>query len=157
MRRQVALEGLHRALGLPLLQEGERRVQEDDADDRRRQHGRARNKGQQGGDPEEERERMRQLAGHLAGPPPAGWTSELVRALGEEPPLGLAAREAAGGRSEMPQQQVGRLVQLEGGLSGAERRTAVRLLSHRAQIVSTRPIPSIGSTADHGCVQLPNP
>ena len=111
LRREVERERLDRALGLPLLQERERRVEQDHADDRGRQHGRPGHEREQGGDPEEEREGMGQLAEQLAGPAAAAGARELVRALGQQPPLGLAAGEALRSRPQVPQEEADRLVQ----------------------------------------------
>lgn len=58
---QVLRESLHRLLGLPLLDERERRVDENHGDDRPSEHGNAGDERQRGGRPEQQSQGVDQL------------------------------------------------------------------------------------------------
>ena len=66
--RQVAAQRLDRALGLPLLREREDSVEHDHGDDRAAEHRRARDEGERRRDPEQQRERVRELLRQLPRP-----------------------------------------------------------------------------------------
>ena len=64
--REVAAQRLDRPLGLPLLREGEDGVEHDHGEDRAAEHRRAADEGERGGEPEQERERVRELLARAA-------------------------------------------------------------------------------------------
>ncbi len=118
VRGQVVLEGLDRCLRLPLLHEGEQRVQEDDRDDRRGKDRDAARHREQRGDGQQQRERVGELACELARPAPRAPTDELVAPVLEETAFGLALREPLGAAVEIPQQHFPRLARIDRGRDG---------------------------------------
>jgi hypothetical protein len=102
--RQVLLQSLHRPLGLLLLDEREHRVEHDHGDDRDSDRRRDRDERERRRNPQEKGKRMRELSSELPRPLPADASAQLVRAVDDEPPLRLAAREPAFRSLEMTKQ-----------------------------------------------------
>jgi hypothetical protein len=102
--RQELAKRLGGALGLDLLREGEYRVQHDHRDDRHRERRNAAYEGEHRGGPQQQRERVGELARELA--PAAGTLAPryLVRAVLDEPPRRLAALQAAEARAQVTQE-----------------------------------------------------
>ena len=105
LRGQVPTQRLDGAFRLSLLDEGEAGVQDDDREDRDRQRRSPRDERQSGRDPEEERQRMRQLDGQLPRPAASSSPLELVRAVRDQAPLRLAARQSVGARAQVAQEK----------------------------------------------------
>ena len=142
-RREVALQGFHGALGVTLLHERERRVEHDDDEDRDTERWHPRDEGKRGRDPEEERERMRDLPCELLRPADARSTRELVRAVLDKAAGGLAAGEPAGTGLQVPEEELHGLAgRIAGGSRGDD-----DLLRH-ARIVIPRRRQDIGVVAD---------
>ena len=142
-RREVALERFHGALGLTLLHERERRVEHDDDEDRDAEWRHPRDERKCSRDPEEERERMRDLPCELLRPPRARSALELVRAVLDKTARRLAAGEPAGTRLQVPEEELHGLAgRIAGGSRGDD-----DLLRH-ARIVIPRRRQDIGVVAD---------
>jgi hypothetical protein len=107
---QVALQSLDRPLGLQLLNEGEGRVQRDHD---HHGHGHRRDAGERrkrGGAPEQEGQRVGHLPGKLAWPASLLAPFELVGAVAQQAPVGLALGEAATRGAEIAQEEVDALL-----------------------------------------------
>ena len=101
---QERSERLDGALGLPLLEQREGRVQQDDADDRPGQDRRSGEPGERGSRPEQESERMRELLRDVTPPAAPAATHDLIRAVADQPALDLAARQPLGARAQIREQ-----------------------------------------------------
>ena len=73
-------------LGLQLLEEREHRIQDDHRDDRDRQRRELGQQGEPGGDPQQQRERVRELPAQRGKVPRPVVAANLVRAVLLEPP-----------------------------------------------------------------------
>ena len=107
---QVALESFHGALGLPLLGEGEEGVQHDHRDDRDGEDRQLPDEGENCGEPQQEREWVRELPDKVVPPTASSPSPELVRAELDEPPLRLTRREPGRSSAEIPEEHLGGLL-----------------------------------------------
>ena len=118
MLGQVALESLNGALGLPLLGEGEEGVQHDHCDDRDGEDRQFPEEGENSGEPQQEREWVRELPEEVVPPAAPSPSPELVRAEFDEPPRRLTRRKPGWGGVEIPEEHLGGLL----GIAVPERR-----------------------------------
>src|SRR5581483_675694 len=105
---QVAAQSLDRPLRLTLLRKREERVQDDHGHDRLPTHRRAPENRQHSGQPEQQRQRVRQLICELTRPPPAAPTQELVATVRDQPPLRLACRQPTRSRLQRLRERLDR-------------------------------------------------
>ncbi len=99
--REVGRQGFDCPFGFLLLHERERRVRGDHGDDRRGDRRRSRCPGEHRGGGEQHRQRMRELPNDLAPPRAIRGPLQLVGAVGDEAPFGLALRQPCRARSEV--------------------------------------------------------
>ncbi len=109
LQRQVARQGLHRSLRLTLLKERHRSVDHDHHDDRPAQHRRAGDVGQHRGHPEQQGERVRELAQDLTRPARTSRDRQRIGSLDRQASRRLPAAEALRARPEVPQEESDRL------------------------------------------------
>jgi hypothetical protein len=119
--REIALERLDCPLGLLLLHEGEKGVEDDDGNDRGGKDSGDADERQRACDPEQQGERVRELARKLPRPAPSAPAAEFVRPRGDEPSRSLALGESASTGFEMPEEDVDRLLRVTCGPIGLER------------------------------------
>ena len=112
MGRQVTLEGLGGLLGLQFLDEGEDGVQDYDRNDGDRERDCPSYDGKRRGRPEEERERVGELAGELPKSTLALPAPDFVRAVLLEAAGGFPVREALPTGSEVPEEQIQPLLRI---------------------------------------------
>ena len=139
--RDELRQGLHRALGLHLLHEGEGRVEQDDQQHRDRHLRRADDDQQQRGDPQQQGQRVGELAGQLARPAPPAAAAQLVRPVLGQPPPGLDARQALSRAAQIPQQQVRGLLRVQPRRAPPTPRAGSsprRPIAHRARMAGDR-------------------
>jgi hypothetical protein len=94
MRWEIGAQRLDGAHGLLLLRERERRVEHDHGEDRPAEDGDPAREREQRGSEQQQCQRMRELRGEVARPRARGAALELVRPRGDQPPRGLARRQA---------------------------------------------------------------
>ena len=105
-------EGLDGSLRLHLLDQRERGVQRDHEQHRDRHRLAADRERQCGGEPQQQRERVGQLARDLGGPCGPAAALELVRAVLEQAPPGLLAAQPVAVAAEIAQQEPYRLLDI---------------------------------------------
>ena len=118
--REVLPQRFGGPLRLDLLEEGEEGIEHDHRDDRDGQHRDPGDQRQSGGGPEEQRERVGELAEQLGGPADAGPALDQVRAVLLQPPGRLTAPEPGPSRPQVAEQVVEALLRIEvtAGLAG---------------------------------------
>ena len=102
---EICGKRLHRAFGLELLDEGEKRVDEDHDDDRNRHGDDAGDPGERRRRPEEQRQWMGELAPEVADMAATLAAADLVGPVLLEPVLGLALAQPTSPDAEMLLQQ----------------------------------------------------
>ncbi len=99
--RQIGGQCLHRLLGVPFLGERERRVDQDDDDDRDRDRDDADHPGETGRGPQQQRQRVGELAGQIPSPAASASPPQHVRSVVDKTPFGLASGESGAAAAQI--------------------------------------------------------